>query len=53
MTSPEELSSLAIADEVDLGKISKLSTGEALLLLANESQKKVKVNLPKWWDKQE
>ncbi|MBB1063403.1 hypothetical protein [Limosilactobacillus fastidiosus] len=51
ITSLEELSGLAVTDEVDLGEVSKLSTGEAFLLLANGSQQKIKVNLPKWWDK--
>ena len=50
MTSPEELSSLAIADEIDLHEISQLSTGEAVLSFANEPQRKINVNLPKWWE---
>lgn len=50
LTSPEELSSLAIADGLDLHEISCLSTGEAILLLANTPQRKIKVNLPKWWE---
>ena len=50
LTSPEELSSLAIADEIDLHEISQLSTGEAVLSLANEPQRKINVNLPKWWE---
>lgn len=50
LTSPEELSSLAITDGIDLREISRLSTGEAILLLANTPQRKIKVNLPKWWE---
>lgn len=51
LTSPEELSSLAIADQLDLSDISSLATGEAILLLAGTPQQKIKVNLPDWWNK--
>ena len=45
LTSPEELSSLAIADQLDLSDISNLATGEAILLLPGSHQQKIKVNL--------
>lgn len=51
LTSPEELSSLAIADQLDLSDISNLATGEAILLLPGSHQQKIKVNLPDWWNK--
>ena len=35
---------------IDLHEISQLSTGEAVLSLANEPQRKINVNLPKWWE---
>lgn len=51
LTSPEEPSSLAIADQLDLSDISNLATGEAILLLPGSHQQKIKVNLPDWWNK--
>lgn len=49
LTSPEELSSLASTDGLDLHEISRLAIGEACLLLANKPQRTIKVNLPNWW----
>ncbi|MCI1974448.1 MAG: ATP-binding protein [Limosilactobacillus sp.] len=49
LTSPEELASLTNADKINRHEISRLVTGEAILLLANEPGRKINVNLPKWW----
>lgn len=51
LTSPEELKSLAVADQVDLADVSQLGVGEALLLLDGQPSQHLSINLPQWWSK--
>lgn len=51
MTSPEEVTSLGVAEKIRPVEIAKLSTGEAIALLPNYQPQIIQVNLPSWWQK--
>lgn len=49
LTSPEELTSLALADRVSLAEAAQLRVGEAYLVNQTDTKVKLRVNLPQWW----